>query len=191
MKKVAIFGSGRGSNALSLLEYFDENPDVEVSLIVSNKKDTGILQHAYDYNIPSFVVDKYAMENEKRLSKVLQDEQIDYIVLAGFLWLIPENIVKKYEGKIINIHPSLLPDFGGHGMYGMNVHNAVFNSGNKISGISIHEVNQNYDDGAIIYQEECEISDCKSPQEVAAKILELEHKNYPLVVDNWIKSKMS
>lgn len=190
MKRIAIFGSGSGSNAEKILDYFAEHPNIEVGLVVSNKANAGILQHAYDYNVHTWVIDKKAINSSSIMQEVLDAERIDYIVLAGFLWHIPSYLIQKFKNKIINIHPSLLPKYGGKGMYGTNVHKAVFENKETESGITIHEVNEIYDDGEVFLQVKCNIEDCKDPTEIARKVLKLEHKYFALAIEKWIMNAL-
>jgi phosphoribosylglycinamide formyltransferase-1 len=189
VKRIAIFGSGSGSNAEKILNYFYDHEDIEVGLVVSNKANAGILQHAFDYNIHTWVINKKAISTPTIMLEVLEAEKIDYIVLAGFLWLIPQYLIDKYNHKIINIHPSLLPKYGGKGMYGSKVHQEVFNNKETVSGITIHEVNTEYDKGSIVYQKQCDITKCSNPEDIAATVLKVEHTFYPTTIENWIKSK--
>ncbi len=179
MKNIAIFASGRGSNAKKIVEYFSENEDIaKVSLIVSNKKEAPVLDMARSKNINHYVLDRKAFYQTKSLLEVLDKYMIDLIVLAGFLWLIPDYLVRAYEGRMINIHPALLPKFGGKGMYGMHVHEAVKKARENESGITIHFVNENYDEGAIIFQATCPVSESDNPEDIARKVQQLEHQHF-------------
>jgi len=155
MKKLAIFASGRGSNALNIINYFRERNDVEIRLILSNNPGAGVLDSAKEEGIASIVFNRKEFYQSTRILDLLEKEHIDFIVLAGFLWLVPADLIRNYKNKIVNIHPALLPQYGGKGMYGINVHRAVKKAGDKVSGLSIHYVNEKYDEGNIIFQTSC------------------------------------
>lgn len=183
IKNIAIFASGEGTNAQSIIDYFKKSDKVKVALIVSNKKDANVLNRAKKENTPTLIIDKYSFfESDETINK-LKSLNIDLIVLAGFLWMIPPTLIKVFPEKIINIHPALLPKFGGKGMYGMNVHKAVIDAKEKESGISIHYVNENYDEGKIIVQHKCKVDENETPETLANKIHELEHNFYPKVIE--------
>lgn len=184
-KKIAVFASGRGSNALQLIQKAPEL-SYTVELIVTNKPDAAVLQTAEKFNVASLVLDrKYFYESENLLDE-LKNAGIEFIVLAGFLWLIPEYLINAFEGRIVNIHPSLLPKFGGKGMFGMKVHEAVWQYKEKESGITIHLVNKEYDKGEILLQERVLLSEDDTPQSIADKVLKLEHQYLPLAVNNLV-----
>jgi phosphoribosylglycinamide formyltransferase-1 len=183
MKRIAIFASGSGTNAQNIIEYFKDNPEIEVSLILSNNKDAKVLDRAKQFGVPSNNFDHTTFYESSDVPEILARYQIDLIVLAGFLWLVPINLTKAFAGRIINIHPALLPKYGGKGMYGMKVHEAVIESGERESGITIHYVNDKYDDGAVIFQAKCPIDDGDTPELLAAKIHELEYDNFPVVIE--------
>ena len=178
MKRIAIFASGGGSNALKFLEYYDSIKDIEIAIIVTNKKTAGVLKHANNFNVSSLIVDKAYFYNSTNIIDVMRSEKIDIIVLAGFLWLIPPYLVQAFPNQIVNIHPALLPKYGGKGMYGKHVHKAVKESGELESGITIHFVNEKYDDGNHIFQASCPIAIEDSADDIAKKVLILEHKFY-------------
>ena len=182
MKKIAIFASGKGSNARKIIEYFEDNENVDVRLIVSNKKNAGVLDMGPEFVIPTKILSRKEFYDTQTLVKDLKTYEIDLIVLAGFLWLIPDYLVRNFRRKIINIHPALLPKYGGKGMYGMNVHEAVHAAQEKESGITIHFVNNEYDKGAVIFQESCAIFPSDRPQDIADKVLKLEHQYFPRVI---------
>ena len=186
MKRIAIFGSGGGSNARCILEYFADNPEVEVSLVVSNKVIAGIFNHALDFNVPTILLHRKAFYETESLLAELSDKKIDLIVLAGFLWLIPKYLVRDYPDRIINIHPALLPKYGGKGMYGMNVHRAVKNAQETESGITIHTIDEVYDRGKILYQEAVNLDESETPEQISAKVLEVEHDNFARVVAEYL-----
>lgn len=183
MKNVAIFASGSGTNAQAIIEHLNKSKVGRVSGIFSNNKDAFVLQRAQKYNIPDYVFSKNEFYNTTNIRDILNEKKIDFIVLAGFLWLIPEYLLIAFPDRIINIHPALLPKYGGKGMYGMRVHEAVINNKEKESGITIHYVNENYDEGNIIFQAKCKITQNDSPETLAKKIHELEHKHYPRIVE--------
>ncbi|MDF1698812.1 MAG: phosphoribosylglycinamide formyltransferase [Saprospiraceae bacterium] len=182
-KHIAIFASGSGSNALKFLEYFDDREDIKVSLIVTNKRRAGVLEHAKKYDVPTLRIDRPFFYDSQAILDVLKSEHIDLIVLAGFLWLIPPYLVDAYPNKIINIHPALLPKYGGKGMYGQHVHKAVKENNETESGMTIHFVNQKFDEGLHIFQAKCALDPEDSADDIARKVLVLEHKNYARVVD--------
>lgn len=195
MKKIAIFASGTGSNAQKIVEYFKESTTIEVALIVSNRKKALVLKMAEEFEIEHFVIDRasfYASaEDEKEspiLLKKLAEFKIDFIALAGFLWLIPDYLVDAYDEKMLNIHPALLPKYGGKGMYGNHVHEAVKTAGEKESGISIHFVNKKYDEGGIVFQKKCSIDEKDTPSDIAAKVLKLEHEYFPKTIEKVIEN---
>ena len=186
MKKIAIFASGGGSNALKIIEHFANNDTIEVALVVSNKSKAGVLEKAKNNNIPSLIINRKSFRETDDLLIELQNRGIDFIALAGFLWLIPTYLVDAFPNRIVNIHPALLPKYGGKGMYGMNVHKAVHAAREPISGMTIHFVNAQYDEGNIIFQAECELSEEDSPEQIAKKVLALEHQYFPKVIENVI-----
>jgi len=187
-KHIAIFASGSGSNARKILEYFEERNDIEVSIIVTNRKNAGVLNHAREFDVPSLRIDKSYFYNNDCILKVLKSEKIDLIVLAGFLWLVPPYLISEYQNKIVNIHPALLPKYGGKGMYGHHVHEAVKLNNESESGMTIHYVNEHFDEGDHIFQAKCVILPKDSADDIAAKVLQLEHKHYAEVIDRLLKS---
>jgi phosphoribosylglycinamide formyltransferase-1 len=187
VKRIAIFASGGGTNAQKIIEYFQRDKEVEVSLIVSNKPDAFVLVRAEKFNIPTFIVDRNSFYESQDIDQELRKYGIDLIVLAGFLWLIPEYLIEKFPNKIINIHPALLPDYGGKGMYGIHVHRAVKEHNEPMSGISIHFVNKEYDKGELLFQASCKLEESDSAYQIAEKVQELEHKYYPMVIDAVLK----
>lgn len=186
---IAIFASGSGTNAQHIIEYFSGNPDISVAVVLSNKKEAYVLQRAQKLNVPSFVFSALELKETDTIEKKLEENKIDFIVLAGFLLMVPSALINKFPDKIINIHPALLPKYGGKGMYGEHVHNAVITAGEKESGISIHYVNENYDEGNIIFQARCEVLKNDTPESLAARIHELEHKYYPVIIEKVIREK--
>ena len=184
-KNIAIFASGGGSNAEEIMRHFKNNAVARVSLIVSNNPKSGALYRAEKYNIPGYVHHPEELENGM-LQNVLHAYKIDFIVLAGYLKKVPDAIISEFAGKIINIHPALLPKYGGKGMYGMNVHKAVVAAKENKSGITIHYVNEHYDEGAIIEQHECELSPGDLAHDVQEKVLTLEHRYFAPCIERVI-----
>lgn len=182
-KKISIFASGSGSNAQKFFEQFNHHPTIEIVSVFTNNKSAGVIERANRFNLPHHVYNRSYWQSGEAILEILSKEQVDFIVLAGFMLLIPEAIVKKYSDQIFNIHPALLPKFGGQGMYGMNVHKAVKAAGEKESGITIHFVNEAYDKGEILYQESVALTEKDEAEDIAAKVLEIEHKNYAKVVE--------
>ena len=182
MKRLAIFVSGGGTNLQRIAEYFAPNPDVEIACVVSNSKEAYANQRAKNLGIPLIMIDRQKFNN-KAFSEELQKMNVDLIVLAGFLWLIPQRLIEAFPNKIINIHPALLPKYGGKGFYGHHVHEAVVAAHEKESGITVHYVNEHYDSGNIIFQAKVALSETDTPDDVAAKIHVLEQENFPLVIE--------
>jgi len=182
-KNIAIFASGEGTNAQRIIDYFKNSEKVNVTLVVSNKETANVLNRAKAASIETYLLNKSNFLESDSTIQFLKSKNIDLIVLAGFLWMIPENLVKAFPNKIINIHPALLPKFGGKGMYGMNVHRAVIEAKEKQSGISIHFVNEHYDEGEIISQHTCAISENDSPESLAGKIHDLEYEFFPKAIE--------
>jgi phosphoribosylglycinamide formyltransferase 1 len=183
MYKVVIFASGSGSNAEKIILHFRDNASVNVVGVFSNKSDAKVLERASNLNVANFVFNKEELNSDVVLNK-LNEIKPDLIVLAGFLLKFPSAIIQAYPNKIINIHPALLPKYGGKGMYGMRVHQTVLESNDKETGISIHYVNEHYDEGAIIAQYSVNVENCTSAEEIAQKVHELEHQYFPVVVEN-------
>jgi phosphoribosylglycinamide formyltransferase-1 len=186
MKRIAIFASGSGSNAQKIIEHFSGHKEIEISLVLSNNKNAYVLERASALEVPAYVFDRKMFYESDQLFDILKEIGIDFIVLAGFLWLIPENILQTWPKRIVNIHPALLPKFGGKGMYGDKVHKAVIESGDKQTGITIHYVNEKYDDGAIIFQESFDILPGDSSESIAERIHVLEHLHFPRVIEELI-----
>ena len=182
LKKLAIFASGSGTNAENISNYFSKSSDIEVVLICTNKEDALIVKRAKNLNIPVYIFTKYELNNFVNLHKKLQSIAVDVIILAGFLLKIPSIMVDSYPNRIINIHPSLLPKYGGKGMHGNNIHRAVIENKETESGISIHFVNNNYDEGKIILQEKCTVSNNETIESLTKKIQKLEHNYFPVTI---------
>ncbi|MFW6248529.1 MAG: phosphoribosylglycinamide formyltransferase [Bacteroidota bacterium] len=185
--KVAVFASGNGSNAENLIQYFRNHEHIAIALIVSNNSEAYVLKRAQNNKIPHVVIPKVLWKDKDFTYGVLQKYDIDFIVLAGFLLLLPDWLVKKYDQRIINIHPSLLPAYGGKGMYGQNVHRAVIAAGEKKSGITIQFINAEYDKGDIIFQQSCPVNEDDTPERLEEKIHELEHKHFPVITEKVIR----
>jgi phosphoribosylglycinamide formyltransferase-1 len=190
-RNIAIFASGTGSNARKIIEHFKHHPDIGVGLVVCNNPTAGVLDIARGHHLPFLVVNRQEFKEGTGLSRALKQHHIDFIVLAGFLWLIPTWLVKQYEQRMVNIHPSLLPKFGGKGMYGMHVHEAVCQAGDRETGITIHYVNEQYDDGNIVFQTSCPVEPGDTPQSVAKKVQQLEHRYFPQVIEQLILNNIS
>ena len=186
MKNIAIFASGTGSNARKIIEHFQGNTEIKVVLVISNRAKAPVLQMALEFGIENLVIDRQSFYQTETLLEKLGHYKVDFIALAGFLWLIPGYLVKAYDKKILNIHPALLPKYGGKGMYGSHVHEAVKAAGEKQSGITIHFVNQKYDEGDIVFQKECTLHNTDTPIDIARKVLKLEHKYFPETIENVI-----
>lgn len=188
VKNIAILASGAGSNAQKILEHFSDRMDIGVRLIVSNKQEAGVLNIAKVASIDTFVVSRDSFYASTDLLVELDKRNIHFIVLAGFLWLIPPYLIQHYPNRIVNIHPALLPKYGGKGMYGHFVHEAVHLAKDTHSGITIHYVNEKYDEGSIVFQERCEILPSDQPVDIARKVQVLEHSYYPTVIDQLVSS---
>lgn len=189
MTKIAIFASGSGTNAENIAKYFEGNSNIEISLIVSNKKDAFVHERAKTLGIESVTFSKNEFENTNEVVNYLRDKHIDFIVLAGFLLKVPDNILKAYPNKIVNIHPALLPKHGGKGMYGDNVHKAVVQAGDTESGITIHYINENYDEGDVIFQAKCQVGKDDTHEAVAKKVHILEYTHFPIIIESILKDK--
>ena len=183
---IAIFASGDGSNAENIARYFESKRD-KVTLILTNNAEAGVLKRARRLQIPCFVFSKEQLQNGTIL-QVLQTQAIDFVVLAGFLKLIPEHIIDSYEDRIVNIHPALLPNYGGKGMYGKRVHEAVKQSGDSVTGITIHHVNKNYDEGDIILQVKETVRPKDSIADIEKKVHQLEYNYYPEVIEDLLEN---
>ena len=180
-KKIVVFASGSGSNFSKICEHFHAVNDVSIVCVVCNNIGAGVIEKAGFWNVEVIIVDKLALNDGSLLSKLIKIPP-DLIVLAGFLLKVPKNMIEKFEKKIINIHPSLLPKYGGKGMYGLNVHEKVIKNSESYSGITIHYVNKNYDEGNIIFQKKIKVNKNETADNLAKKILKIEHKYYPKVI---------
>ena len=189
-KNIAIFASGSGTNAENIIRYFQKNDSVQVSLVLSNKSDAYVLERAHRLGVPSNVFPKEDWIAGDEILAILQEYRIDFIVLAGFLVRVPDLLLHAYPDKIINIHPALLPKFGGKGMYGDKVHQAVVAAGEKETGITIHYINEHYDEGAIICQVKCPVLPEDTPDDLAHRIHALEYDTYPKVIEKLLESEV-
>ena len=185
MTRIVIFASGSGTNAENIIKYFRANKNIKVTYVLTNNKNAGVLNRAKKLETPSIIFSKEELKSNNFLSFLLNEA--DLIILAGFLLKVPDTIVKAFPNKIVNIHPALLPKYGGKGMYGMHVHNAVVANKETKSGITIHYVNERYDEGAIIFQKEVNLTSVDSPNDVADKIHILEQENFPKVIEDIIQ----
>ncbi|MFZ4463480.1 MAG: phosphoribosylglycinamide formyltransferase [Bacteroidales bacterium] len=183
MKRIAIFASGSGTNMQRIAEYFQDNPAVEVSVLVCNKSGAGVIQRAEKLQIPVLMINRSDFYQSDAITKQLIDLQIDLIVLAGFLWLIPDHLLQAFPHRIINIHPALLPKYGGKGMFGEHVHQAVIMANEAESGITIHYVNEHYDEGAVIFQASFRLVSGETPDSLAQRIHQLEYRHFPEVIE--------
>jgi phosphoribosylglycinamide formyltransferase 1 len=181
MKKIAIFASGSGTNAENIIRYFKDNENLNIECIYSNSPQAYVIQRAQKFGIPTRVFTRDEFYHSNNIVESLQMYSVDMVVLAGFLWLIPQAMVESFT--IVNIHPALLPAYGGKGMYGKKVHEAVVADGARESGITIHYVNENYDEGQIIFQAKCKITPDDTPDDVASKVHQLEYEHYPKVIE--------
>lgn len=185
MKKIVIFASGSGSNAEKIIKHFDKKSNVNVIEIITNNPNAKVLEIAKKYLIPTKIISKQDLE-QQQLVDYLLNLQLNLIVLAGFLLKIPKLMVQNFPNKIINIHPALLPKYGGKGMYGMNIHNAILENKESQTGITIHYINENYDEGTYIFQKAIPIENCKTAEEIAKKVLQLEHLYFSQVIEEII-----
>ncbi len=184
---IAIFASGTGSNAVKIIEHFKDKPSYKF-LVLSNKKDAPVLEKAKNLGIQTYTFGRKDFYENETVLAFLKAENVGFIVLAGFLWLIPANIIQQFPNSIINLHPALLPLFGGQGMFGARVHEAVIASGAQESGITIHYVSEKYDEGQVIFQAKCSVSEGETPESLAQKIHGLEHQYLPLIVEKLVKN---
>ena len=186
MIRLAIMASGSGSNAENIVKYFAHSTEIEVAAIISNKADAYVLERAQYLHVPSYVMSRADMVGTDKLLNLLRELKTDWVILAGFLVLLPECIVNEYDGKILNIHPSLLPKFGGKGMYGDKVHQAVVEAREKESGITIHKIDANYDEGTTVFQAKIRVEPLDNAEKVAQKVHALEYKFYPQIIENLV-----
>ncbi len=187
MKKIAIFASGNGTNAEKIINYFNGNKNISIELVLSNNAKAKVLDRAKSHSVTSLSFSRDEFYKSSKIIELLTNKSIDLIVLAGFMWLVPENLINAFSRRIINIHPALLPKYGGKGMYGDFVHKAVSQAKETSTGITIHYVNNKYDEGDIIFQKSFEIEAGEEPHIIAEKIHVLEHTHYPIVIENLLK----
>ena len=189
MKRLVIFASGSGTNAENIIRYFQANGKAVVEAIFCNNPNAGVIERAKQLQTPCVIFNRKDFYESDKIKRMLAEINPDLIVLAGFLWLIPEKIIRKFSGKIINIHPALLPKYGGKGFYGNNVHQAVINAGDKESGITIHYVDEQFDRGEIIFQARCYIDKIETAESLAQKIHKMEYECYPKVIEQLIEKR--
>ncbi len=187
MKSIAIFASGSGTNAENLVRFFQTNPIGQVKMILSNRHEAYVLKRAQSLDIETVVFSREQFYQTDEVLSILLKKHIEFVVLAGFLWLIPDLLLEHFQGRIVNIHPALLPKYGGKGMYGQRVHEAVIASHDKESGITIHHVNQTYDEGNIIFQATCHVEPDDTSESLAKKIHALEYEHFPKVVESLLQ----
>jgi phosphoribosylglycinamide formyltransferase-1 len=190
MINIAIFASGNGSNAENIVNYFSTNKEIKVAIIISNRSDAYVHVRANKLGIPSFTFNKSDFDDGSVVLNKMAEYEIGFIVLAGFLLKVPQSIMDTFPNRIINIHPALLPKYGGKGMYGDNVHNSVKNAGEVETGITIHYINENYDEGDIIFQAKCDVSDSDSPNDIANKVHLLEQEHFPKIIEETVKNNL-
>lgn len=187
-KKIVVFASGSGSNAENIIRYFKKSSSAEVVSVMSNKRTAKVLERAHKLNVKALYFDRDAFYNTNEILHILEDTNPDLIVLAGFLWLFPTSILKSFPNKVINLHPALLPEYGGKGMFGEHVHKAVLENKEKETGITIHYVNEKYDDGQIIFQKAFPLTTNENLESLTQKIHELEHRHFPKVIENLLET---
>jgi phosphoribosylglycinamide formyltransferase-1 len=187
-RRIALFASGSGTNAQNIINYFAGNEGIVVDSVWTNNPEAYVLERAKKFGVDTFMFTKEEFRNTNKVLEELKKRNVDLIVLAGFLWLIPVNLIQNF--RIINIHPALLPKYGGKGMYGMKVHQAVVDNKEMESGISIHFVNEKYDEGKIIFQAECPVLPTDSPDDVAMKVHQLEYKYFPEVIEKVLMNEI-
>lgn len=183
---IAIFASGSGSNAEQIIKHFQNHTNIRVSLVLTNNPNALVRERAARLNVPCEVFTRDEFYKSDHVLKLFAVHNIDFIVLAGFLWLIPDALIRKYPDKIVNIHPALLPKYGGKGMFGQKVHQAVLDSGDRETGITIHYVNENYDEGNIIFQKICRIKNGDTPDSIQQNVHALEYKYFPIIIEKVI-----
>ncbi|MEO5976721.1 MAG: phosphoribosylglycinamide formyltransferase [Chryseolinea sp.] len=184
--KLAVFASGSGTNAQEIINYFKNHASIEVALVLSNSPDAFVLTRASDSKVPSKVFNKQTYRESEQVLDWLKEYQVTHVVLAGFLWLVPTYLLQAYPHRIINIHPALLPKYGGKGMYGIRVHELVKSSGDIETGITIHLVDENYDEGKVLFQAQCLVAPEDTPETIANKVHDLEYRFYPKIIEKMI-----
>lgn len=188
-KNIAIFASGTGTNAVNICQYFLNNPSVEVITLVCNKPKAKVIENIKPFELVVHLIDQTDFKNPKKLIERIKEQQIDLLVLAGFLWLIPKALIEAFPNKIINLHPALLPKYGGKGMYGVKVHQAVIEHKESESGITIHYVNEHYDEGGIIFQAKTVVDKNETVESLSEKIHQLEYEHFPKVIEQLLINK--
>jgi phosphoribosylglycinamide formyltransferase 1 len=186
--RLALFASGSGSNAEVIIRHFKNHPQIRVALVLTNNATAGVIERAHKLEVETKIFTRDQFRESEPIIEELRQNEITHIILAGFLLQIPASLIKQYPSRIINIHPSLLPKFGGKGMYGMKVHEAVKQAGETETGITIHEVNEHYDDGRVLFQAKCSLTSMDTPEQIARNVQALEHHHFPLVIEKWILS---
>lgn len=187
--QIAILASGSGTNTEQIIRTFSGDDLVRITLVMTNKPDAKVIQRAANLNVPAVVAEKSFFQDGEKLTAFFKEKGIDFIVLAGFLLKIPAELIQAYPERILNIHPSLLPRFGGKGMYGLKVHEAVLTSGDATTGITIHLIDENYDEGSVLFQAECPVLENDTPELLAKRVHQLEYEHYPAVIKRYILSK--
>jgi phosphoribosylglycinamide formyltransferase-1 len=187
-KKIVLFASGSGTNAENIIRYFQHSTAVDVVGVYTNKPKAGVIARAEKLGVPVRVFDKPTFNDTTDIQEELKNLSVNLVVLAGFLWKIPDALIRDFPGKIVNVHPALLPKFGGKGMYGIHVHRAVLDAGESKSGITIHLVNEQYDEGQIVFQKDIPVRNDDTPETLASRIHELEYNYYPAVIEQMLKS---
>ncbi|PQB05356.1 phosphoribosylglycinamide formyltransferase [Aureitalea marina] len=187
-QRIAILASGDGTNAENIIRFFEDHQHVEVSLVATNKATAGVIERAERLGVEALVFNREQLKDVAGLLAELKTRKIDFVVLAGFLLMIPHHLIEAFPEHMINIHPALLPKFGGKGMYGMHVHRAVKEKGETETGITIHLVNEHYDQGAILFQSKVEVSPGDSPEQIAEKVHQLEYQYYPKVIEQMVRN---
>jgi phosphoribosylglycinamide formyltransferase-1 len=184
--RIAIFLSGSGTNAEKILTRFQDHPFIRVVMVLSNKAEAPGLNYAKNFHVPVRVFGRQQFFETADVLHWLKEAGVTHIVLAGFLWLIPDRIIRSFSHRILNIHPALLPKFGGKGMYGMKVHEAVMAAGETETGITIHEVDEQYDEGRVVFQATCPVFETDTAKQIAERVQQLEHRYYPEVIEKWV-----
>ena len=186
MKRLAVFASGSGTNAENIIRYFKQSLKAEIILILSNKPDAFVLKRANKHKVPVLVFNREEFYNSSAILEHLHEKKVDLIILAGFLWLVPQNLLDAYPDRIVNIHPALLPAYGGKGMYGRRVHEAVIENQDEKSGITIHIIDREYDKGSILFQANCPVLPDDTPTDLATRIHKLEYQHFPPTIEKYL-----
>ncbi|WP_089685019.1 phosphoribosylglycinamide formyltransferase [Catalinimonas alkaloidigena] len=187
MTHLALFCSGSGSNAEKIMAYFENHPDIRVSLLLANRPDAYALERAKRFGVPTVVFDRKTFRETDTILQALSAHKVDLVVLAGFLWLVPAYLIEAYPDRILNIHPALLPRFGGKGMWGMHVHEAVVAGQESETGITIHLVNERYDEGRVLFQATCPVQPTDTPEDIQKRVQVLEHRHFPEVIERYVQ----